>query len=349
MQKIDAGYKYYNANSKAIHTEDCVKRAISIAYKMDYDEVARGLNKVKRKLNYSAFNVTPVFKTYMFELGLVRVGKCADFNIPKSTTVKEFCEIFSTGTYVLSVGKVAGGPSDHLVCIIDGDFWDTWDCSSRVVSTIYVVNESIEDNQETLNTNDIFEEVMIHIVENLGKQAKKMPWASFDWSEIDTIDKYTIQQTIAMKLDPDKLNLRYVSYYRPSYTYTLKINPRLSKEDNIKILKEKLWVRVREWAYAERKDIEDDLAVKTLDCHYDFRGDKKLLLKLPEWVRDRVTYLKDDGSGYSDRYVCDFEAFPEDPRYDENPSVTCYADTIPELRGHLDDYKKHFWRFGYDY
>lgn len=353
MKKIEAAYKRYNANSRNTSTSDCVKRSLSMAYGMDYDKVGQELNQIKNDLRLDRWNIAPVYDKFIKRHGLIRSGSPMSAGIEteeeKGTlTVSGFCDMFPQGTYILLVGDKYNR-ANHMVCIIDGDFWDSWDCSSKIVSKIYEISTGSTDIHD-VTVDDIQEELLNHVKLCIEKSNKKMPWATFKFGDPDRLDKRTLKQWVHCMIDEEQTQLGYAKYYSPCYTYTIKINPRLSKEENIKSLKDKLWVKIREWAYAVRKEVEDDMNVKTISTHPNFRGDKELLLKVPDWARPLITYAKDHGSSdYTDRYVLDMDALPDDYRAESVPSVTFYADTIPQLRRNFEDYKKNFNRFGYDY
>ena len=52
----------YNANSKDNDTGDCVKRSLSLAYNIDYDQVKRELNKIRRDTGAPYWNIPKVFE-----------------------------------------------------------------------------------------------------------------------------------------------------------------------------------------------------------------------------------------------------------------------------------------------
>ena len=51
---------YYNAHPKGLIVPDCVKRAISVASKMDYKEVSKALNRYKKVTGADTFNSNSV-------------------------------------------------------------------------------------------------------------------------------------------------------------------------------------------------------------------------------------------------------------------------------------------------
>ena len=44
---------------------------------------------------------------------------------PDCYTVKDFCEEHPEGTYILATGS-------HVVAVIDGDYYDTWDSGDEI-------------------------------------------------------------------------------------------------------------------------------------------------------------------------------------------------------------------------
>lgn len=349
---IFADFREYNANSKDNNVGDCVVRTLSLAYGIDYDNVRTELLAIKRETRYNSYKVAPVYTKFMRNHGLVSSGDVSKYGFSdKKPTLSEFASNYPKGIYIVTCSKRSLAPSTHIVCILDGDIWDSWDSSEWYVHTVYCVNTSTEAGFDDTTVDNVKDELNLHIQKCLDKSSAKMPWANFTCKEINVVDKYTYQQEIVCKLDSSKLHLDYAKWWTPGYTYTVKINPRLSREDNVNKLKAKLWVKVREWAYSVRKEIEDDLAIESNEFHPDLNeSGKSLVIKLPEWCRSRITNAEDRGtSEWYDRYIVDMDALPEDPHHTTDPYVTFYANTIPELRGYIEDYRKHFWRFGWDY
>lgn len=349
-QPIYAKHIKYNANSRNNHVGDCVKRALSVAYRLDYDEVTNELNKIKRRKHMDAFNESPVYEEFIRIHGYRRTGRPVQFGLEKSNTVEDFCQHSPSGTFLVLCGKREGIP-DHLVAIIDGDIWDSWNSSSWYLYQIWEITPDTSEHAIELSAEQISEDIIAHVTKCLDKSASKMPWANFIFKDVEVVDTYTYTQEIVCKLDASKLHLDYAKWWTPGYTYTVKVNPRLSHEDNVSKLKSKLWVKVREWAYSIRKEIEDDLKIESQEFHPNLGSDDKaLVIKLPEWCRPLITNAEDRGSNdWCDRYLVDMDALPDDPHFETDPCVTFYADTIPELRSNIEDYRKHFWRFGWDY
>ena len=347
---VFAAYKEYNANTKDNYVGDCVKRSLSIAYGLDYDVVSRELNEIKRSLGAPAFNVRQVYDNFISRHSGVRYGRASGWNLPKNCTVQQFAEIHPVGTYLVVCGKSAQTPN-HMVCVLDGDIWDSWDSSNEIVHGIYCISESASTTISDFTVDDVREEIFEHVQSCLNKSKSKMPWADFSLRDPVRLDDYTIQQRIYCNIHVGDLIDAINKALSCSYTYTIKLNPRMSLEENLRSLKEKLWFKIREWAYAVRKDIEEYLIWRSLETHPDFSGSKDILVKLPEWCRSRIHYIVDNGpsSDYGSRYAVYMDALEGDPRASALPEVEFYSGTVTELKSDLQRYKTNYSRVGYDY
>lgn len=118
-----------NPNPLGKQTSDCVVRAIAIATDASWRRVYRDLCDLGDvECEMPTTNV--VWGIHLNELG----GK--QFLLPESCpqciTVRAFCERYPTGVYVIGTGS-------HAVCVIDGDYYDSWDSGSEVPSYFWKV------------------------------------------------------------------------------------------------------------------------------------------------------------------------------------------------------------------
>lgn len=116
-------YIFFNPNPRNQRVGDCVIRAISKAtgkeWETTYIEIAcEGLKYYDMPSS-----------NYVWGMYLQRHG-FRQYSIPNicpsCTTVKEFSDKHKRGTYVL-------GCQNHVVCSIDGNFFDSWDSSEEIV------------------------------------------------------------------------------------------------------------------------------------------------------------------------------------------------------------------------
>lgn len=349
MRRIYSGWRVYNANSQNRSTEDCVKRALTVAYGLDYNDVANELNAIKRKQRREFFNVKPVYTAFIRSHGVVSIDDWAAFGYTnKKPTVAQFCEDHPEGTFILVVGH-AKRRGTHMVTIIDGDFWDSWDCSEWEAFELYCVKEGKSEPKEELSKEAIRDSILDFVGAYLEQIKKKMPYCEFSYGIARHVAdgwKFSIQA------HTDKETRHSCVFH-----FIAKMNPRLSETDNIDKLIAKCRVAIREWAYALRKDIEDREALKEVQLHPKFRAyddaDRMLLMKIPSWARPLVKEAHDyrnDGEWARDWGIrLELEALPDDPRAEEAPTVHFEADTFAALRHDLEDYKSKFYRLNYDY
>lgn len=121
-------FKMHNANPKGRKTSDCVIRAICFAIDKSWEEVLTGLYELA--MEYKAVpNSSHIFPKYLESSGFTKCKvQIKDHHRP---TVKSFTEEHPTGTYILSI-------ANHVVCVKDGYYWDTWDCGNKSVYTYWV-------------------------------------------------------------------------------------------------------------------------------------------------------------------------------------------------------------------
>lgn len=111
-----------NPNPSRKIVGDCVIRAISILLDQDwfttYDDLT-ALGKLLADMPSS----NAVWSEFLFTKGFKRYA-LPDL-CPICYTIKEFCLDHPTGEFLLATGS-------HVVAVIDGDYYDTWDSGEEV-------------------------------------------------------------------------------------------------------------------------------------------------------------------------------------------------------------------------
>ncbi len=124
-------YVYYNPNPRRRTTTDCVVRAISKLMGMSWDEAFIRLSFMAY---YKKDNLE---KNHVWGDFLVMNGFTKHF-IPNEClncyTVKDFAYEHPYGMYLL---RIDGLTSGHVVTLIDGDYYDSWDSGDEVVEYYY--------------------------------------------------------------------------------------------------------------------------------------------------------------------------------------------------------------------
>lgn len=110
-------FKYYNANAKGRHTNDCVVRAISLAEDKTWNETYKELSKLAQAQGILLDDVE--FVEPLLDGRYTR--ECFE-----DTFVGEFIETHPIGKYLVTM-------SGHITCIIDGVLYDSFDCRNRIM------------------------------------------------------------------------------------------------------------------------------------------------------------------------------------------------------------------------
>ena len=126
-------YIYHNAHPKGLRVGDCVKRAITKATGLDYDEVTRELNRFKKITGAKSFNSDRNCYDYVEKvLKRKKLSFPAQVGQPRMNG-HTFCEEYQSGAYILNMAH-------HWSCCVDGVIYDTWDCRDKCVYTAYKID-----------------------------------------------------------------------------------------------------------------------------------------------------------------------------------------------------------------
>ena len=106
----------YNPNPVGNRVEDCVQRAISAALDISWDDASDIVHQFAKSMGLPEHN-DAVWGAILRKNGFYR--KVIPNSCPDCYTVKDFCIDHPRGIYVLKV-------SNHVVTIIDGNVYDSW-------------------------------------------------------------------------------------------------------------------------------------------------------------------------------------------------------------------------------
>ena len=115
-------YIYYNPNPKGAMTGDCVIRAVSKVTGRSWDEtylILASYGFDQKKLS----NTDSVWGSYLKDSGFTR--ETVPNTCPNCYTVRDFCRNHPHGVYILGTGT-------HVVAVIDGNYYDSWDSGKEV-------------------------------------------------------------------------------------------------------------------------------------------------------------------------------------------------------------------------
>ena len=124
-------YRYYNPNPTGTNTEDCQIRAVTKALGVDWDTAYLALAMqgfiIKREQTSKE-----TMWAYLQGKGFARYA--LPDTCPACYTVSMFAEDHPKGTFIL-------GTSDHIVTVVDGDWWDSFDSGDRTPVFVWVREE----------------------------------------------------------------------------------------------------------------------------------------------------------------------------------------------------------------
>lgn len=115
-------YKPYNANPDGRNVGDCTVRAISLATGKSWEEVYTAL-ALQGYMMGDMPSANHVWGAYLRQQGFRR--HIVPDSCPDCYTVADFAADHPSGVYVLA-------PAGHVVCVADGDWYDTWDSGRKV-------------------------------------------------------------------------------------------------------------------------------------------------------------------------------------------------------------------------
>ena len=344
-----ADYTNYNANNRGNDTSDCVKRALSLAFDMDYNDVSKLLIHKMKDLGRSAWNILPVFGGVISDISESTRQKLND-----TYTVSEFIDnVATTGTYIIGSGDKPGAPS-HLLCCIDGKVYDSWDSRNQYVTYYWKVDNIAHDFSDIESSMDEFADFAESTVEELCQaQFDKYGYDSnrYVFDIRASIDGYTIHtiSSFTYKLSDDNRK-----------QFSFKISFVLSPTTPIDTVEDKIRkvakVRVYDRIYLINKSIADEEeAINMLKDSSNIKQHLNLLTpqayrfynNLPGWAKG-ITYTIDiDNPGqYYDSYKLYLNPLPGDSNKD---IVKFYGYDAATIREELKRYKSNYARVDIDY
>lgn len=124
-------YVYYNPNPLGQSVGDCVVRALSKLLDAEWFDIYVDLC-YQGALMANMPSSNAVWSAYLRKLGYSKHSMAE--TCPDCYTVQDFCEEYSEGTYLVAIG-------DHVVTVIDGDYYDAWDSGNEIPISYYCRRE----------------------------------------------------------------------------------------------------------------------------------------------------------------------------------------------------------------
>ena len=116
-------YHYLNLNPEHLNTGDCVIRGISLLMNQSW-EWTYFMVCLQGFLLHMMPSTNEVWSQYLYHNNYRR--RAIRNTCPDCYTVSDFCRDFPYGRYLLAL-------NGHVVTVIDGSYFDTWDSGNETV------------------------------------------------------------------------------------------------------------------------------------------------------------------------------------------------------------------------
>lgn len=358
-QILSAELERYNANSRGNRSGDCVKRAISLAFDLSYNDISKLLINKMHEKHRSKWNVWSVYNPVILELGGIR------HNEPDpAITVDEFADTIGTsGSYIIQCGATPDSVS-HLVCIRDGKVWDSWDSRNYYVSDEYYsvpagVNKSINDSIDKYYMNDIANNYAQPAVNNeLLRYMNSKKWSYKYYATDYAVSKYQIVVRAQFALESNDVVPKDRKY---EFKVPFVIEPTWTEPEILEYVnkngKQKTYDRL--WAINEQeKKLVDEYQMRSqMQDQEDEQwkmfmtpAERKFYNSLPGWFRPLVTWLDIQSPGqYMGSYTVRFKKHPQDHDHPDKNKYTFEGWNADDIRNMINEYKNGYRVEGIDY
>ena len=121
----------YNENPYGRSTIDCTVRALATFLDLDWDDVYVDLS-VEGFIQKDMSHMNYIWDSYLTKHGYKRYwisNEC-----PNCKSVTRFTQMYPNGRYLLGIG-------DHVVPVIDGNYYDIWDSGKEIPLYFYKKGE----------------------------------------------------------------------------------------------------------------------------------------------------------------------------------------------------------------
>lgn len=127
-KSIGKRYVYYNANPADKVTNDCVIRALAVAFDKPWIDVFDELTSIARE-NFDVATSKDVYMEYVKKHGAEYIKTMTKYS---RLSGGDFADQYQEGVYILRM-------ANHLTVCRQGIIYDTWDCSGKMVYNAWLV------------------------------------------------------------------------------------------------------------------------------------------------------------------------------------------------------------------
>lgn len=357
-----ANYVKYNANNRGSSVGDCVKRAISLAFDMSYTEVSKLLNAESKETGHD-YTSPLTFYNVIAKLSGDKDHQWVHLKSDEQSTLSDFVDYrCQSGTWLIQTGSSQKSfTSNHIVCVVDGTIYDSWDSSEEWVKSYYEVpiesRKEFTDIASSIKTElvPMTKEMLLAETEKVSRRyatKKHAEWATV----IDDIDvsTYVVGYQIRCSV---KLKIGQRSYRKNTsnlgFHFVIVLHPNDTIDEAKQIIAATIKQRVYDRLWTLNKD-QDDIR-ETYEAEQAQGGQVMLQMyggarthaffrSLPAWARASANYVDVQNPGrYSDSYSVYLT------EQGTGNDLHFYAPTADILRQELDLYHSKGYLPGRDY
>jgi len=124
-------WKEYNPNPKERNISDCTLRAYCAAFGISWDKAFDVASTIAKENSTLIQYVSDKVLTEQFNCIIDEKYNKKTVKSKNRITVNEFALSHPYGVYILHVRQ-------HLVTVINGMYWDSWDSGEKKIDTVYI-------------------------------------------------------------------------------------------------------------------------------------------------------------------------------------------------------------------
>ena len=245
---LSADLVRYNANSAGHSAPDCVKRSISLAFDIPYTQISKELNAEMKKQGSDSWCYAFVYAPV-----ILRHGGQPSTTVQEEMYLSEFADtIGKQGTWLVTTGPKPGKHSNHIVCVIDGVIYDSWNSSDQYVYVYYKIGHVDRRAFTDIDIHDYKDEINAVVTSTIQELLKKYPWGAYVHDATLTLrnrtdEKYRMRCIVDFTISARDY-FRYDSEF--DFDFYIVFTPSTTDEEAHKIIKDTAKVRVYDRLYS---------------------------------------------------------------------------------------------------
>ncbi len=371
----------YNANTRGTRTGDCTARAISLAFGIDYHKARKALNDSAKAHNLA--NKRPFWEYNSHSNCIEVIKQLGGGNLNENkdrTPVGSFADNHPSGTYIIWCSRDGiSHAGNHLVTIIDGKVYDSWDSRNYKVKGYWTIKAGLSSKDistdlpkaiktffDSKNTED-WNHYIVSVFDNIVQKNRRLKKLN---------EKYNTDINLSInwrrvKYGSYNFSLDYsitisISAYDMSETFSSKIGitfkPTLQPDEIEEYFNATFAGKMHPFINNMSIKAEDMLASRELlsNAHRNTErltfwnaAERKSFNSLPYWARQLAIYFYIQPGDYSDRIELRMYRLPNDPDYKPDidddgvmhigssaDKFTLCAPNMDNLRAGLEYYKR---------